>query len=117
MSEDIIEISSGNLWADIGRPDAAVMFARAQLTVEIARVIRERGLTQVQAADVLGTSQPTVSDLIRGKIDKFSLERLIEFLRALGRDVELVVKTKELKPVELEAVHVPPKRDAGDAAA
>ncbi len=93
MSDEIrIEEGSGNLWADIGRPDADEALARAELMRQISEMIRARGLTQAAAARVLGTTQPTVSDLVRGKLSQFSLERLIAFLNALGQDVEIVVR-------------------------
>src|SRR5215207_9214879 len=89
--DDYAEESSGNLWADIGRSDAAAAYARSQLMEHVISILRERGLTQVQAAALLGTTQPVVSDLMRGKLSKFSIERLFSFLEALGHDVEIVV--------------------------
>ncbi|HET7463216.1 MAG TPA: helix-turn-helix transcriptional regulator [Longimicrobium sp.] len=87
-----VEEGSGNLWADIGRADADEALARAELMRRISEGIRARGLTQAAAAGVLGTTQPTISDLVRGKLSRFSLERLIAFLNALGQDVEIVVR-------------------------
>jgi predicted XRE-type DNA-binding protein len=87
-----VEFSSGNLWADIGRPDADEALARAELMSRVTDIIRARRLTQARAADLLGTNQPTVSDLMRGKLSKFSLERLIAFLNALDQDVEIRVR-------------------------
>ncbi|HEV7589598.1 MAG TPA: helix-turn-helix transcriptional regulator [Longimicrobium sp.] len=89
--DEYVEESSGNLWADLGEPDAAELHARSQLMRHITLILRERGLTQVQAAALLGTTQPVVSDLMRGKLSKFSIERLFSFLEALGHDVEIVV--------------------------
>ena len=96
MTDDlpVVEFSSGNLWADIGRPDADEALARAQLMSRVTDIIRERRLTQARAAEILGTNQPTVSDLMRGKLSRFSLERLIAFLNALGRDVEITVRRR-----------------------
>lgn len=87
------EIGSGNLFADIGRPDAAEALARSELMRRATGIIRRRRLTQARAAEILGTSQPTVSDLMRGKMSRFSLERLIAYLTALGEEVEIVVRT------------------------
>lgn len=95
--EDYYEVSSGNVWADVGRPDAEEALARAELMRQITHIIRSRRLTQVQAAEVLATNQPTVSDLMRGKLSKFSLERLISFINALGHDVEIVVHRREIR--------------------
>jgi predicted XRE-type DNA-binding protein len=95
-----IEVEGGsvNLWADLGYPDAEEMFTRCQLMSRIVDVIRERKLTQAKAAKLLGTTQPTVSDLMRGKLHLFSLERLIAFLRALGDEVEIVIKPAARAP-------------------
>lgn len=92
--EPVVEFSSGNLWADIGRPDADEALARAELMSRVTNIIRERRLTQASAAAILGTNQPTVSDLVRGKMSRFSLERLIAFLNALDRDVEITVRAR-----------------------
>jgi predicted XRE-type DNA-binding protein len=94
MKKDDLKItpSSGNVFADLGLPDADQLLVKADLVIEITRVIEERGLTQAQAAEILGVDQPKVSALVRGRIDGFSLERLYRFLNALGRDVEIVVR-------------------------
>lgn len=88
------EVSSGNIFADLGFPDAEELLARAELMMRVTEIIRERRLTQAQAARVLGTNQPTVSDLMRGKFNRFSLERLIGFLRALGHEVEISIRRR-----------------------
>ncbi|SOD04191.1 Predicted DNA-binding protein, contains XRE-type HTH domain [bacterium JGI 053] len=103
--DDYVEESSGNIWADIGRPDAAEAYARSQLMDHITLLLRERGLTQVQAAGLLGTTQPVVSDLMNGKLSKFSIERLFSFLEALGHDVEIVVHPRApMKRISLRRV-------------
>jgi predicted XRE-type DNA-binding protein len=96
MAEARVEIekSSGNVWADAGREDATEAQARAELLRQITSIIRHRHLTQTDAAKLLGTTQPTISDLMRGKLSKFSFERLFHFLVLLGRDVEIVVRPK-----------------------
>jgi predicted XRE-type DNA-binding protein len=100
--EDYAYESSGNIFADVGRPDAAEAHARSQLMIHIMKILRERGLTQVQAAEILKTTQPVVSDLMNGKLSKFSMERLFTFLEALGYDVEIVVyRRKKMKRVSL----------------
>jgi predicted XRE-type DNA-binding protein len=92
MSDEIrIEEGSGNLWADIGRADADEALARAELMRRISESIRVRGLTQAAAAELLSTTQPVISDLVRGKLSRFSLDRLFGYLNALGQDVEIVV--------------------------
>lgn len=85
---------SGNVFADIGFPRPEEALAKAQLALEIERVIRKRALTQHQAARVLGIDQPKVSALRHGRLRGFSVERLIRFLNALDQDVEIVVRAK-----------------------
>jgi predicted XRE-type DNA-binding protein len=86
------EVSSGNVFADLGLPDAPELQAKADLAFEISRTIDQRGLTQNEAAEILGVDQPKVSALVRGRLDGFSMERLYRFLNALGKDVEIVVR-------------------------
>jgi len=65
---------------------------KAQLVGKIGRLMRERGLKQVEAAGLLGVRQPDVSKMLHGDFRQFSVERLLRFLVALGQDVEIVVK-------------------------
>ena len=87
-----IERGSGNVFADLGRPDAEAHLLKAKLVTRIDAIIRQRGLTQVAAAKLLGLSQPDVSRLLRGNFREFSVERLLRLLLALGRDVEIVIR-------------------------
>lgn len=92
MSEDSqVTDSSGNIFRDMGMADADARLAKAELARVIRRVVRERSLTQVQAAQVLGIAQPDVSDLMRGKLARFSMERLERFLNALDLEVRIQV--------------------------
>ena len=84
--------SSGNVFADLELPKAEEELAKVDLAFEISQIIEEQGLTQNQAAEIMGVDQPKVSALVRYRLDGFSLERLYRFLNALGRDVEIVVK-------------------------
>jgi predicted XRE-type DNA-binding protein len=84
--------STGNVFADLGLPHPARELLRAKLTLEIYRLIRERGLTQAEAGRILGIRQPHVSALMRNRYGSFSVERLVEFLVALGQDVEITVR-------------------------
>src|SRR5215216_1074515 len=84
----------GNIFADLGRPNADELLAKAELTRAIRHLIAERGLTQAAAAAVLGAAQPDVSNLHRGRLAGFSMERLYRFLNALGQDVRIVVQPK-----------------------
>ncbi|HST57438.1 MAG TPA: helix-turn-helix transcriptional regulator [Longimicrobium sp.] len=96
MSDEPLEyeVGSDNLFADIGVPNPEEALARAKLMSRVINIIHERRLTQKRAAEILGTNQPTVSDLMRGKMHKFSLERLIAFLTALDQDVEITVRQR-----------------------
>lgn len=92
MSEDIeVKLGSGNVFADLELPDAEERLAKAMLSRAITVAIREHGWTQAKAADVLGTTQPKVSDIIRGRVGSFSMDRLIKYLTLLHRNVHIVV--------------------------
>jgi predicted XRE-type DNA-binding protein len=65
---------------------------KAQLTLQIYRLIKQRGITQTEAGKILGIRQPHVSALMRNRAGTFSVERLMEFLTALGQDVEITVR-------------------------
>jgi predicted XRE-type DNA-binding protein len=93
VSERIaVYAGSGNVYADLGYPDADEMLVKAQLVSKIAEIIRQRGLTQIEAAKVLGLTQPKVSAMLRGQFRGFSERRLIDCLTSLGRDVQIVIK-------------------------
>jgi len=86
------ERSSGNVFADLGLPHPEQELLKAKLTLQIYRLIKRRGLTQVEAGRLLGIKQPHVSALMRNRSGAFSVERLMEFLTALGQDVEITVR-------------------------
>ncbi|MFA5844015.1 MAG: helix-turn-helix transcriptional regulator [Coriobacteriia bacterium] len=87
-------MSSGNVFADLGLPKADELQAKAALASQIASIVSHRHLTQAEAARILGTGQPKISDLLAGRLDGFSMERLIRYLNALDRDVQIVVSPK-----------------------
>ena len=87
-----IERSSGNVFADLNLPEAGLQLLKAELVTRIDEIIRQRRLTQLQAARLLGLSQPDVSRLLRGNFRDYSVERLLRILTALGRDVEIVIR-------------------------
>lgn len=89
-----VEESSGNVFADLGFPNPERELLKAQLTLQIYRLIKSRKLTQAAAGEILGIKQPHVSSLMRGQSGTFSVERLMEFLTALGQDVEIFVRPK-----------------------
>jgi len=84
--------SSGNVFADLGLPHPEQELLKARLTLQIYRIVKERKLTQAQAGVILGIKQPHVSALMRNRSGNFSVERLMQFLTALGHDVEIHVK-------------------------
>ena len=92
--KDKVTMSSGNVFADIGLPDAEERLAKAQLALKIADIIQKRQISQAEAAKLLGTAQPKISAIMNGKLAGFSLERLIYFLNVLGSDVQIIVKPK-----------------------
>ncbi|MGH8224171.1 MAG: helix-turn-helix domain-containing protein [Woeseiaceae bacterium] len=94
MTTDKVKIkrSSGNVFADLNLPEADVQLLKADLVTRIDAIIRQRRLTQLEAAKVLGLSQPDVSRLLRGNFREYSVDRLLRLLTALGRDVEIVIR-------------------------
>lgn len=76
----VVHDSSGNVFADMGMREPEGRLARAELARTIRKILRERGLKQAEAARLLGIAQPDVSDLVRGKLARFSMERLERFL-------------------------------------
>jgi predicted XRE-type DNA-binding protein len=86
--------SSGNVFADMGLPDADELDTKARLGAAICRIVERRKLTQIEAAAALGINQPKVSALLHYKLEGFSLERLMRFLVVLGHDVEIVIRPR-----------------------
>jgi predicted XRE-type DNA-binding protein len=101
--ERVVE-GSKNIFADLGLPNPDQELMKARLTLQIARLIKNNGLTQVQAAKILGIQQPHVSTLLRNRPGSFSVGRLIEFLTALGQDVEITVTATQKTQGELSVV-------------
>src|SRR5712692_10312845 len=95
------EPSSGNVFADLGLRDPGEHLIKAGLGMKIDRTIRARGLTQKDAATVLGIDQPKISAMLRGHFRGYSVERLMRFLVALGHDVDIVVRSKARGPARL----------------
>lgn len=85
-------VSSGNIFADLGYSDPIEAQVKSDLAMKIYQEIKNRNLTQNEAAEILGIDQPKVSDIIRGKLSKYSFERLFRFLTLMGYDTEIHVK-------------------------
>lgn len=90
----IVTKGSGNVFRDLGLADADVLQAKADLVFKISAIIEKRKLSQVEAARILGVTQPKISALLRGHLDGFSLERIMRFLAALDQRVEINVRPK-----------------------
>jgi predicted XRE-type DNA-binding protein len=88
------EKSSGNIFADLGFPNSEQELVKAKLTVQIYNILKSQGLSQTQAAKLLGTTQSQVSALMRCRPVSVSVGRLMEFLTILGQDVTVTVKPK-----------------------
>ena len=89
-----IERGSGNVFLDIGFPpeEAQNLHLRSELMTRVEQFVKRSGVTQTEAARALGITQPRLNDLLRGKIDKFSLDALVNMLGRAGMRVELRVK-------------------------
>jgi predicted XRE-type DNA-binding protein len=87
-----IKLGSGNVYVDLGLADSEGMLVKAQLVTEMAEILKQRRLTQQQAAKTLHLTQPRVSRLLRGEFRGFSERRLLRCLIRLGRDVQIIVK-------------------------
>ena len=91
-----IRRSSGNVFRDLGfsRDEAEHLKVRSTLMIQIRKLLESRRLTQAAAADLFGVSQPRISDLVRGKIDLFSIDTLVDMLANAGVRVSLVLQGK-----------------------
>jgi predicted XRE-type DNA-binding protein len=89
--EKRITPSSGNVFIDLGfdEAEAQLLTLRADLMAQLARQLKARKLTQVSASELLGVSQSRVSDLVRGKTEKFSLDMLVLFAAKLGKPAKI----------------------------
>ncbi|MBI2964048.1 MAG: XRE family transcriptional regulator [Deltaproteobacteria bacterium] len=97
-----IERSRGNVFRDLGfsRQEAESLKLRAELMLQITRLIKRRKVTQAEAARLLGATQPRISDLVRGRIDLFSIDGLVEMLSRAGMRVRLHVAQRRRKHPE-----------------
>ena len=102
MSNIEHEVSSGNVYADIGFPEPVEAQAKAELARKLGSIIKHRQLSQTAAAKLLGIDQPKISRLLRGQLKEFSMTRLLGFLLRLDRDIEIHIKKHQ-------NVRVPPR--------
>ncbi|MEA3410139.1 MAG: helix-turn-helix transcriptional regulator [Pseudomonadota bacterium] len=92
MSEIEHEVSSGNVFADIGMAEPVESLAKAELARKVGSIIKHRHLNQTEAAKLLGIDQPKVSRLLRGQLKEFSMTKLLDFMLRLDRDIEIRIK-------------------------
>jgi predicted XRE-type DNA-binding protein len=108
MTDLAITRGTGNVFADLGLPEPAERQTKTRLAMALNHIIKDRSLKQAEAAALLGVPQPKVSALVNYRLDGFSVEKLMHFIVALGRDVEIVVRPKrgdaEARVSVLEAV-------------
>ncbi|MCE5317239.1 MAG: helix-turn-helix domain-containing protein [Parachlamydia sp.] len=97
-------MSSGNVFADFAISNPEEAKAKADLAMQITAIIKDRKLTQQQAADLIGIDQPKISKIIRGLLAEFTIERLMRFVLHLGFDIELKLRRHNAKT--LPAIHV-----------
>ena len=103
MDHDVeITPSSGNVFADLGLPNPEELELKSQLVSQIRLFIEQKGWTQVQTAEVIGMPQSKVSLLLRGRLNGFSVERLLTILQRLGHDVEVRISAAERNPEEAQ---------------
>ena len=93
--------SSGNVFADLGLPDAEKLQIKTGLVIEIRKAMRSLGLTQLEAAKRMGITQPKVSDMMRGDFSNLSERKLMDCLTRLGYDIEIKVR-----PAKTELGHL-----------
>ena len=96
-----VQRSSGNVFADLGLPDAEKLQIKTGLVIEIRKAMRSRGLTQLEASKRMGITQPKVSDMVRGDFTNLSERKLMDCLTRLGYDIEIKVR-----PAKTELGHL-----------
>ena len=95
-----VERGSRNVYADLGYPDADAMLIKARLVTEISELLRSKNLTQEEAAQVLGLTQPKVSAMLNGRFRGLSERKLLTCLTRLGRDIQIVIKPASRRRAE-----------------
>jgi predicted XRE-type DNA-binding protein len=92
-----VEVGSGNIFADLGLPDADEMLLKSQIVVTLHRLIKAHKLTQTAAAKRIGIGQPDLSNVLRGRFRGYSTERLMRMLTAFDQDVDITVRPRRKK--------------------
>jgi predicted XRE-type DNA-binding protein len=106
MTKDNITRGSGNVFADLGFPNPEEHQTKAMLVSLIADILKKRRMTQAAAAKLFGIDQPKVSAMLNGRFRGFSVYRLMNFIAALGRDVEIVTRKARRRQEDDEGGHI-----------
>lgn len=107
-----VEVGSGNIFADLGLPDADELLLKSQIVVTLHRLIKERNLTQTAAAKRIGIGQPDLSNILRGRYRGYSVERLMRMLTAFDQDIEITVRPRRRKKGEAGRITLVPAEAA-----
>ena len=99
-----VEESSGNIFEDLGHPNPDEALVKAKLAIHIGKIVESKDWNQDEAAKRMGIDQPKVSKILRGQLREFSIERLLGFLRAIGCDVEIVLRKGTGSPAAFRVV-------------
>lgn len=94
MSDIRVEIDTGSVYEQLGFKNYKEMETKSILVLEINKAIKKKALTQTEASNILGISQPKLSGLLNGRFRGYSVERLMHFLNELGKDIDIVVRSK-----------------------
>lgn len=94
VTRERVRPGTGNVFEDLRDPSSGESYVKAEIAAGILRSIERSGAAQAEVAARLGVDPPTVSNLVRGRLERFSVERLLRFLNALGHDVDIVVREK-----------------------
>jgi predicted XRE-type DNA-binding protein len=104
-TEDIRE-GGANVFADLGLPDADNHFLKARIVAALFRLTTERKLTQQKSGTLMGISQPEVSRLFKGHFREYSVDRLMTFLTAFDRDIEIVARPRDKRAKKAQRGHI-----------
>jgi predicted XRE-type DNA-binding protein len=111
-SEGVTHITpvGGNIFADLGRPNAEELHTKLRLGIALEGIVKKRGLTQAETAKILGVNQPKVSALLGFKLEGFSVQRLMNFLTALEHDVVIQISPRRRRVGRVQVVSGPVRR-------
>ncbi len=96
---------TGNVFEDLGFENPDEKMVKAEPSIPIRRIVEQRGLKQKQVGELLGISQPEVSNIVRGAVDRFTIDRLFRFLTALGQNVQVIVSEAKNHKGQMTVMH------------